>query len=69
MQTSEPCCCRCRFYDASEKAEDNVGLCRRYPPKPSGSLHVFPDEAGSRHIGAFPVVDMEDWCGEFNARG
>lgn len=51
-------CANCKWWvpacsDGDSYSED--GACHRYPPA------VLDDEAG-----IFPMVDCDDWCGEFS---
>jgi hypothetical protein len=50
-------CGECAFYDPSKPLRHNGGLCRRNPPVP-GTNHWH------SHQG-FPLVDVDDWCGEW----
>lgn len=70
----QECCALCRFWQDIEPdhpAEPNeflltlgytvlekTGYCRRYPPHPLR-------EEGSCGV---PLVDMSDWCGEYQAK-
>jgi len=57
-------CRQCRFFRAAAPQpapEDrNSGECRRYPPSP-------PD-LGARTGNDWPLVQPDDWCGEYQAR-
>lgn len=60
-------CKRCAFYDASEAARGQPGVCRRLPPQ----LVVVPqqDALGRTGVGImsqFPAVAEASWCGEFS---
>lgn len=50
-------CTSCAHYRA---ADDEVGLCHRYPPVmvPEGKQYSF----------AFPTVNEDDYCGEFQCQ-
>lgn len=46
-------CDKCKFYDTSQ--DDRFAVCRRNPPRRAGnSIH-----------GLWPIVEPDDWCGEF----
>ena len=47
-----PSCGTCRFYAQSE--------CRRHAPAPNG-------RAGDARLRLFPVVDLAEWCGDYEA--
>lgn len=60
-------CGNCVYVEPNTAAE-RVGttglaahLCRRHPP-------TFSPDPLSGHIGVWPVVDDDDWCGEWVAR-
>jgi len=51
-------CAECRFYEPDEEMapfNDQIGLCRRFPPQLSGS--------SARTM--WPQVRAKEWCGEF----
>jgi hypothetical protein len=49
-------CQTCRFL-LIESARDEIGFCRRYPPK----LIASEEELNF----TFPVVAVDEWCGEY----
>lgn len=52
--------CRfCRFYMRQPYAER--GQCRRYPPSQLNA-------GAGRSEGAFPIINYDDWCGEYAPR-
>ncbi|MFC1745019.1 hypothetical protein ACFL35_13585 [Candidatus Riflebacteria bacterium] len=55
MADVEEYCENCIFF---EEREGGKGICRRYPPcpKPEGGITAF-----------WPVIELDDWCGEFEA--
>lgn len=54
-------CKDCKWWDFSEKFEDNIsiGFCHRYPP----SIKIK-GEASYLQI----TTEDDDWCGEFEAK-
>lgn len=56
-------CSNCRFYSLEDYEEDGInyeisyGLCRRYPPKRIDGT-----------VSGFPVVEYDDWCGEYQKK-
>lgn len=62
-------CSTCKFFCQAVLTETNevieIGLCRRYPPKPDG--HVIPNdpEKVKRYIPLFPRTPADQWCGEY----
>jgi hypothetical protein len=52
-------CEDCHFFEAN-KDDESIGLCRRNPPVGAASI----DEKGY-----WPVVDIDDWCGEYKHDG
>jgi hypothetical protein len=75
-------CETCKFWQQSEDGTgDRKGWCRRYPPTVN---HAYPiihgivgvqikdrDPTGSAYMegyAQFPMIDAEDWCGEFRPR-
>lgn len=68
-------CETCKWFELGEKGR---GICRRYPPKALPLTWVeradydedvfdvnYSDDASVDNLGAFPVVNIQDWCGEF----
>ena len=55
----EMICINCTYYDQNEMVELGKGLCKRYPPQPI---------QGNLYKSSFPVVNNQDWCGEFEER-
>ena len=51
-------CRQCRFLQL-DHARNEAGYCRRYPPVLIGG----DDEA----MFCFPIVAVDEWCGEFKA--
>jgi len=49
-------CKECRFY---KQYSDVNGSCRRFPPIVTN---------GTQMRGYFPIVEYDDWCGEFEAK-
>lgn len=53
-------CKECKFYLSDEYEQDGIsyqtpyGHCRRYPPTRVDS-----------YVSGFPLVEDEEWCGEF----
>lgn len=47
-------CSNCKFYSG-----DRHGICRRYPPK------IIGFDSMDNQNSEFPVVDQDDWCGEW----
>lgn len=54
-------CSTCRFADPTVEDEAPAVLCRRYPPT------VLNGNDGEHAAIAFPEVQAEDWCGEWQA--
>lgn len=52
-----PSCGSCSFFEREPKEE--TGYCRRYPPV---IINLNDDEYES----ILPIVNLTDWCGEFN---
>jgi hypothetical protein len=52
-----PLCGSCSFFEREPKEE--MGYCRRYPPV---IINLNDDEYES----ILPIVNLSDWCGEFN---
>lgn len=54
-------CKKCRWFDKEhgslKKTPDNLGYCRKHRPV------IFQYEG--RHYGGWPLVDINDFCGEF----
>lgn len=53
-------CEHCRFYDTSDQMNDANGICRRRSP-----VIVSVDDFRNSTCGEFPVVAIDDWCGDF----
>ena len=49
-------CENCRFAERGEGPDEGLGECHRNPPRQSGN-------GGS----VFPIIQFDDWCGEFQA--
>jgi len=47
-------CDCCKFWD--RLSEEESGWCRRYAPRPNDGTEVQ----------LWPIVNPDDWCGEFN---
>lgn len=57
--TDKDCCYTCVF---SRYAGDDKRECHRYPPQLNNDMSFV-----AKHS-AFPVVDKEEWCGEYIRR-
>ncbi len=44
-----------------------VGLCKRYAPRPI-ILETGPGDAANHTSGQWPRVASDDWCGEWNSQ-
>lgn len=53
-------CEKCRFIEVLANRKD-WGYCHRYPPTPDGK-NIFTRDN-------FPVLSIDDWCGEFQKKG
>ena len=54
-------CSDCRYWDEGEGTQIGLGRCRRQSPLFNPSMHIEKDA----DLGAWPVTDSSDWCGEF----
>jgi hypothetical protein len=54
------CCVSCRHWQRID-TNPNQGECRRYAPRPEAfeSIHM---------MAAWPITNVDDWCGEFSER-
>lgn len=60
MQADEKLCSLCKHCDTAGHTEP-VGDCRRYPP-------TWVSPADEEPFVAFPIVALDDVCGEFSRR-
>lgn len=55
-------CTNCVFWNVFEDQPyddpEKMGLCKRYPPKPSQDSHA------DRSLGFYPITTANDGCGE-----
>lgn len=58
-------CSKCKFFLLKTKRE---GWCRRYPRTVVEGSSGNASQIDSDTYNLFPVVDTEDWCGEFKIR-
>jgi hypothetical protein len=70
----EMICGICRFWKAVDHRGDD-GECRKLPPRivDQALAHDLADEPGLDHgsisiATRFPITDVGDWCGAFEAR-
>lgn len=71
-------CSDCLFYrnlppPSGQKVPPGQGTCRRYPPATSVLPMPVQDSLGRQGfapqtVSAFPVIQAENWCGEFHAK-
>lgn len=52
-------CADCKFF---EKSDEDFGTCRRYAPRPKSGA------AGTICFAQWPIVEVEERCGEFEPR-
>ena len=62
-EPQEPTCASCRFGYPSRAAV----VCRRHPPAPD--MRYLGADIGDAAVGAWPLVDGDDWCGEYEEAG
>lgn len=55
-------CKTCRFFEING---ENIGACRRYPPVVVNLRMQKPKVAEVFDATEFPVVHVENWCGEY----
>ena len=44
------------------------GYCRRFPPQIVPGVKNDPEKGDDQYLFSSPIVDDNDWCGEFKAR-
>jgi|688.fasta_scaffold836328_2 hypothetical protein len=65
----EECCAKCRFSLPFEM--ESLVFCRRFPPGSSMLVFDYDDNfsvATKKVEQTFPMIDDDDWCGEFQPR-
>ena len=61
-----PGCEECRFFDPDLTIEDEKDLKQnKYKPADFGTCHRLPPIRTTEIFGAFPIVQLTDWCAEF----
>ena len=68
-ESERPMCSNCRFFDPfGTEIHGEIGICRRYAPRPSLPIWVLNAESDVQGPGHaewhLPHVGDEDWCGE-----
>lgn len=58
LATIEANCTACKFFKIYDHKEPHQGLCRRYPP-------ITTALKGGGSVVTWPLVDSDDYCGEF----
>lgn len=64
----DECCAKCRFTTLASGSDSEQGYCQRFPPS---LLEIDTQSVDiemaieSSHWWGFPVIEKDNWCGEF----
>ena len=56
-------CDGCKWMSKRDSGKD-FGECKRHPPVRAGMVNAYTYD----HLGVWPLVRPDDWCGEFQAK-